>query len=365
MGSGGGGGGGNDDSPPPVRRTAPSTMVERGRGRTTSAPPPRVVAPPPPDPEPITSNQIRNALIAGANRPSPIIDRSKDTANRAGVVDASVAPEPARPVVQPSETPAFEKSREVGVRYGFDGKATIMKTSARSGELARELGPSPGDVLATVGAIGDVDRDTAAANIAGRPGLNVENLGNLATRARVGQMPDVAIPGMGGVGLNVLNTIGAASTSRLLEKLAADTPTIEDGQITYKVEPVIEKKTDRIVGVVEPGLIPGTRVYSGDPRFDPVSTGKASDKGPIYMEPEQPGAGDDEPDPVVQEPIIEPPADDEPDTQETILGRGRGGAAKRRTRGTRVGGAGSFEEGFGVLLRGPQATQPSRSGRLT
>ena len=38
---------------------------------------------------------------------------------------------------------------------------------------------------------------------------------------------------------------------------------------------------------------------------------------------------------------------------------------RRRTRGTRVGSGGTFETGYGVLLRGPSATAPSGSGRLS
>ena len=45
--------------------------------------------------------------------------------------------------------------------------------------------------------------------------------------------------------------------------------------------------------------------------------------------------------------------------------RGRGAAARRATRGTRVGGGGTFETGYGALLRGPRVTAPSGSGRLT
>ena len=51
-----------------------------------------------------------------------------------------------------------------------------------------------------------------------------------------------------------------------------------------------------------------------------------------------------------------------PDDTTLMGGRERG---RRRTRGTRAGGAGSFETGYGVLLRGPSATVPSGSGRLT
>lgn len=75
-----------------------------------------------------------------------------------------------------------------------------------------------------------------------------------------------------------------------------------------------------------------------------------------------PADSDDERTQEPADPIIDEQEDDEEEA--TILGRGRGAAQKRRTRGTRVGGAGTFETGYGVLLRGPRATQPG-SGRLS
>ena len=54
--------------------------------------------------------------------------------------------------------------------------------------------------------------------------------------------------------------------------------------------------------------------------------------------------------------------DDEDEVRQV---RGRGPTARRSTRGTRVGGGGTFETGYGVLLRGPRVTAPSGSGRLT
>lgn len=136
------------------------------------------------------------------------------------------------------DTPAAEKKREVGVRYtpvstpdgGVKTKASIMKTSPRSGELARKTGVSPGDVLATVGTLPTVDRDTAAANIAGRTDVNVATLGDLARRARVGNTLS-PIPTPGGVGLS---TIGRKAAMSKLTSLAKDEPTIGvGGRVEY------------------------------------------------------------------------------------------------------------------------------------
>ena len=79
-----------------------------------------------------------------------------------------------------------EKAREVGVRYDSGGGATIMRT-APSGELARRGGISPSEVLATIGSSG-YGQD-AAARLAGRTDVDRRQLGNLAMRANVGQLP--------------------------------------------------------------------------------------------------------------------------------------------------------------------------------
>ncbi len=79
-----------------------------------------------------------------------------------------------------------EKAREVGVRYDSGGSATIMRT-APSGELARRGGISPSEVLATIGSSG-YGQD-AAARLAGRTDVDRRQLGNLAMRANVGQLP--------------------------------------------------------------------------------------------------------------------------------------------------------------------------------
>ena len=93
-----------------------------------------------------------------------------------------------------------------------------MKTSPRSGELARKTGVSPSDVLATVGTLPTVDRDTAAANIAGRTDVNVATLGDLARRARVGNelspIPTPGSVGLGTIGKKICNEFAYWSCKR-------------------------------------------------------------------------------------------------------------------------------------------------------
>ena len=92
----------------------------------------------------------------------------------------------------------------------------------------------------------------------------------------------------------VLNTIGAAAASRLMDKLKSDTPTI--GKLgdkpSYSVKPVTSK-TGAIVGVTEPGPF-GGRVYSGRPDMNPFAPKKQEDDTP-------PPA----PKPKVEEPVVE------------------------------------------------------------
>jgi hypothetical protein len=131
-------------------------------------------------------------------------------------------------------------------------------------------GMSPGAARAITGS------DVAAANIAGRPDITKEQLGDLQTRATVGTR------GLGKAGTvgGVLNTIGTASAARLLDKIKSDTPTI--GKLgdkpSYSVKPVTTK-TGSIVGVTEPGTF-GGRVYSGRPDFDPISAKQEDEPEP-------------------------------------------------------------------------------------
>jgi len=160
--------------------------------------------------------------------------------------------------------PASAKQREVGVSY----------------KPAR--GMSPGAARAITGS------DVAAANIAGRPDITKEQLGDLQTRATVGTR------GLGKVGTvgGILNTIGTASAARLMDKIKSDTPTIAKlgDKPSYSVRPVTTK-TGSIVGVTEPGTF-GGRVYSGRPDMSPMASKKQEDDTPA-------------PKPKVEEPVEE------------------------------------------------------------
>jgi len=159
---------------------------------------------------------------------------------------------------------ASAKQREVGVSYKPSG------------------GMSPGAARAITGS------DVAAANIAGRPDITKEQLGDLQTRATVGTR------GLGKVGTvgGILNTIGTASAARLLDKIKSNTPTIAKlgDKPSYSVRPVTTK-TGSIVGVTEPGTF-GGRVYSGRPDMSPMASKKQEDDTPA-------------PKPKVEEPVEE------------------------------------------------------------
>ena len=159
---------------------------------------------------------------------------------------------------------ASAKQREVGVSYKPSG------------------GMSPGAARAITGS------DVAAANIAGRPDITKEQLGDLQTRATVGTR------GLGKVGTvgGILNTIGTASAARLMDKIKSDTPTIAKlgDKPSYSVRPVTTK-TGSIVGVTEPGTF-GGRVYSGRPDMSPMASKKQEDDTPA-------------PKPKVEEPVEE------------------------------------------------------------
>jgi len=294
MGSGGGGGGGGGGGADRNRG------VERGRTR---------------QPAVAVTKPAVSRPTGGEDKPS-----------RPAPKPATKAPTGAKPGV--TGGPASEKMREVGVKYGFDGKAEIKKT-APSGELAKERGPSPGDVLATVGDLPGIDRDTAAANIAGRPGLNKDVLGDLATRAREGQLPtgEVTVPGAGTAALNLLNLAGKKSAMSILTKIAKDEPVIKDGKVTYSTE-IVKDERGGVAGIVEPGPIEGTKVYSGRPEFNPLAAPES----------------EQEPEPIAAP--IEPVVEDV--TQDTLLA-----PTKKRARGTRSKrfAGETLLEGGGVLYR--------------
>jgi len=315
-----------------------------------AAPKPQPAAPKPaPKPAPrvpdvIAAPKAQPAAPKPTLKPTPKPVAAKPSVPRPAprVPDAISAPkaQPAAPKtgakLGDTGGPASEKMREVGVRYtptstpdgGLEIKADIRKT-APSGELARERGPSPGDVLATVGDLPGVDRDTAAANIAGRPGLNKDVLGDLATRAREGQLPagEITVPGAGTAALNLLNLAGKKSAMSLLTKIAKDEPVIKDGKVAYSTE-IVKDERGGIAGIVEPGLIKGTKVYSGRPEFNPLAA----------PEPEQ--------EPELIAAPIEPFVEDV--TQDTLLAPTKKRA--RATRSKRFAGE-TLLEGGGVLYR--------------
>ena len=112
----------------------------------------------------------------------------------------------------------------------------------------------------------------------------------------------------------------------------------------------------------------------GTPQFGMTGSGNFAVQGVTAAGDETPGAATniqpmfptqqrDDTTPEVT-PLVTPEIvpDDEDEVRQV---RGRGPTARRSTRGTRVGGGGTFETGYGVLLRGPRATAPSGSGRLT
>jgi hypothetical protein len=161
---------------------------------------------------------------------------------------------------------AAQEARTGRVSTPADFSAGVAKAKSR--------GPSPGDVMATFGAVDGMNRDVVAANVAGRPGLNVANMGQLATRARVGQLPEgrVTIPGVGSAALNVANIAGKKVASSLMKTIAGDAPTMKDGKVSYGTTVVTDSGTGsatrygNIAGVVEGGR------YTGRGDFDPDLT---------------------------------------------------------------------------------------------
>tara|TARA_Y100000593_G_C4250216_1_gene306774 strand:+ start:79 stop:789 length:711 start_codon:yes stop_codon:yes gene_type:complete len=127
-----------------------------------------------------------------------------------------------------------EKAREVGVRYDSGGNATIMRT-APSGELARRSGISPSEVLATIGSSG-YGQD-AAAKLAGRTDVDRRQLGNLAMRANVGQLP-----------FGALKIIGKRRAKTILDTL------IEGGQRGFiqGVDDVTPRVTSEVTSEIVP-----------------------------------------------------------------------------------------------------------------
>ena len=179
---------------------------------------------------------------------------------------------------------------------------------------APQRGLSPGEVLATIGTSGYGQQ--AAAKLAGSTKVTKEQLGGLATRANIGQLPpgEVQIPGVGTAALNLMNIAGKATAKSILDKI------IEGG------DPVTNERGD-IVGAVTEGAVKGTKVYTGQSQFNPL-TGDTTGQEP--------------------EPVSEPTAPVVEDVQEeTLLS-----PTKKRARGTRFKKltGDTLLEGGGVLV---------------
>lgn len=315
MGSGGGGGGGGGNNPnEDARRNRDRAYREAEEQRQRDEQ----------DRRDRVSEEQRRATErkAAEAKQAAIAKRNKERseANRAKVLaDKKIA---------------AEKKAEVGVKYtpvstpkgGVKTEASIMKTSPKSGELARKTGVSPSDVLATVGTLPTVDRDTAAANIAGRTDVNVATLGDLARRARVGnELSPIPTPGSVGLG-----TIGRIMSTRRLTSLAKDQPTIgADGRINYSTS-IVNDARGGIGGLVT--TKDGRTSYEG-----------VESLNPSYKEPENkndPAITPERTPEVIEDEVDEVSAGGD----STIVGR-----SKRRTRGKRSGLAGKTDE-YGILV---------------
>ena len=221
----------------------------------------RKKAPTPPKPKPLRLKRPKSPPSTG--RP----DSLTGPANRTGSTPREASGDSLSYKVPPSSPVNAAKEARTGrVSTPADFSAGVAKAKSR--------GPSPGDVMATFGAVDGVNRDVVAANVAGRPGLNVANMGQLATRARVGQLPEgrVTIPGVGSAALNVANIAGKKMASSLMKTIAGDAPTMKDGKVSYGTTVVTDSGTGsatsygNIAGVVEGGR------YTGRGDFDPDLT---------------------------------------------------------------------------------------------
>lgn len=183
MGSGGSGTGGgatNIGGTRPIRATAPTRRTEADRFRDDAA----------------------QAIVRSQ---APIGSR---TGRPGGLVEQS-------------------RQRREAERQGFTAEERRMRAPQR--------GLAPGDVLATIGTSGY--GQVAAAKLAGRTDVSREQLGDLATRTNIGQLPAgrVSVPGVGTAALNVLNVVGQRSAKTILDKI------IEGG------EPITDS-SGRVVG---------------------------------------------------------------------------------------------------------------------
>ena len=182
---------------------------------------------------------------------------------------------------------------------------------------APQRGLAPGDVLATIGTSGY--GQVAAAKLAGRTDVSREQLGDLATRTNIGQLPEgrVSVPGVGTAALNVLNVVGQRSAKTILDKI------IEGG------EPITDSS----------GRVVGAKGESGTFSVAPPAAPSVSPAGR-----DEPQRSDITPEIT---PEVTPERDDAP-----LATRGRTAFTRdrRRTRAARFGGATNLEA-QGILLR--------------
>ena len=192
-----------------------------------------------------------------------------------------------------------------------------LTAEERSMRRAPERGLSPGDVLATVGSSGY--GQAASAKLAGRTDISVQQLGNLASRANIGQLPEMRVGGVvvPNVSTNVLNVIGRQRATGILDRLiAGGTPVTKDGFIQ--------------------GVTSQDGSYFGRSDTAPNQT---------LLSGQSQGRDDVSPE---RTPEITPERDDEPIITNPVLGRAERG--RRRTKGSRLGGATHLATD-GILLR--------------
>tara|TARA_R100000655_G_scaffold24541_1_gene49697 strand:- start:4240 stop:5025 length:786 start_codon:yes stop_codon:yes gene_type:complete len=198
-----------------------------------------------------------------------------------------------------------------------------LTAEERSMRRAPERGLSPGDVLATVGSSGY--GQVASAKLAGRTDISVQQLGNLASRANIGQLPEMRVGGVvvPNVSTNVLNVFGRQRATGILDRLiAGGTPVTKDGFIQ--------------------GVTSQDGSYFG-----------RSDTAPNQTLLSGQSQGRDDVSPEIT-PEVTPERDEEPIITNPVLGRGERG--RRRTKSSRAGGAGFVEEGSGILLSSAKNT---------
>ena len=275
MGSGGSGtsgGGTNIGGTKPIRATGAPRRTEADRFRDNAA-----------------QAAVRSQAPIGS-RPTPSGSGFRDLQNTIGLAEQS-------------------RQRREAERQGFSAEERRMR--------APERGLSPGEVLATVGSSGY--GQAASAKLAGRTDISVQQLGNLASRANIGQLPEMRVGGVvvPNVSTNVLNVIGRQRATGILDRLiAGGTPVTKDGFIQG-----VTSQDGSYFGRSD--TAPNQTLLSGQPQ------------------------GRDDVSPEIT-PEVTPERDDEPIITNPVLGRGERG--RRRTKGSRLGGATNLDT-EGILLR--------------